>query len=170
MNIHRGKDERPWKCSHCPRTFCQKGQRDTHHNTHTGLKPFKCSFCGKGFGDWSARHRHEKKIHGAAPQPRQRRLGKNYRHGSPATESVGFQSTLQTQNSFSNEMPTAAGIDFGVALDRDTLSLVETGPSEVSGTTFDVDSYMQNYNYFTELLLEQQKSEDNFVEVLKPSM
>ena len=118
MNIHRNKDERPWKCSHCPRTFCQKGQRDTHHNTHTGLKPFKCSFCGKGFGDWSARHRHEKKIHGAAPQSRQRR--------------IGFQSTLQTQSGFSDEMPTAAGVDFGVALGGDALSLTETGSSEAT--------------------------------------
>lgn len=115
MNIHRSKDERPWKCSHCPRTFCQKGQRDTHHNTHTGLKPFKCSFCSKGFGDWSARHRHEKKVHGAAPQARQRR--------------VQPQSTLQTQNGFSDEMLTAAGVDLGVALGGDALSLVETGSS-----------------------------------------
>ena len=161
MNIHRSKDERPWKCSHCPRTFCQKGQRDTHHNTHTGLKPFKCSFCSKGFGDWSARHRHEKKIHGAAPQPRQRR---------PATESVGLQSTLQAQNSFSNERPTVPGIDFGVALDRDTLGLMETSSSEVSGMTFDVDLYMQNYSHLSGLLLELQKFEDNFFEVLKPSM
>lgn len=169
MNTHRNKDERPWKCSHCPRTFCQKGQRDTHHNTHTGLKPFKCSSCSKAFGDWSARHRHEKKIHGAAPQSRQRR--KDCRHdGGPATESIGPQSTLQAQNSISNEMPTAAGVDFGVALDTDTLSLTEAGSSEVSGTIFDVDPYMQNYNYFSGLLLEQQKPEDSFVEVLNPPM
>lgn len=89
---------------------------------------------------------------------------------SEVTESIGFQSTLQAQNSFSNEMLTTAGIDFGVALDRDPLSLVDTGASEVSGTTFDVDPYMQNYNYFSDLLLEQQKSEDNFVEVMKPSI
>ena len=169
MNTHRNKDERPWKCSHCPRTFCQKGQRDTHHNTHTGLKPFKCSFCSKAFGDWSARHRHEKKIHGAAPQSRQRRKDCR-RDGGPVTESIGPQSTLQAQNSISNEMPTAAGVDFGVALDTDTLSLTETGSSEVSGTIFDVDPYMQNYNYFSDLLLGQQKPEDNFVEVLNPPM
>lgn len=67
-------------------------------------------------------------------------------------------------------MPTAAGVDFGVALDTDTLSLTETGSSEVSGTIFDVDPYMQNYNYFSDLLLGQQKPEDNFVEVLNPPM
>ena len=53
-------------------------------------------------------------------------------------------------------MLTAAGIDFGVALDRGALGLMETGSSE----------NMQNYNYFSELLLEHQKSEDNFVKVM----
>ncbi|OCL00205.1 uncharacterized protein K441DRAFT_600575 [Cenococcum geophilum 1.58] len=186
MNIHRSKDERPWKCSHCPRTFCQKGQRDTHHNTHTGLKPFKCSFCGKGFGDWSARHRHEKKVHGAAPQARQRRirpqstlqtqngfsdemltaagvdfgvaLGRDALSlvetgSSGATESIRFRGTLQAQNSFSNELLTAAGVDFGVALDRGALGLMEAGSSEVSGATFGVSSYMQDYEYLSGLLL-----------------
>jgi hypothetical protein len=186
MNIHRSKDERPWKCSHCPRTFCQKGQRDTHHNTHTGLKPFKCSFCSKGFGDWSARHRHEKKVHGAAPQPRQKRvasqstlqtqngfsdemltaagvdfgvalgrdaLGLVETGSSEAVGWIGFQSTLQAQNSFSNELLTAAGVDFGVALDRGALGLMEAGSSEVSGATFGVSSYMQDYDHLSRLLL-----------------
>jgi len=67
-------------------------------------------------------------------------------------------------------MPTGPGIDFGVAFDRDTLGLMESGSSEVFGMTLDVDLYMRNYSHLSGLLLELQKFEDNFLEVLKPSM
>ena len=66
---------------------------------------------------------------------------------------IGFQSTLQAQNSFSSELLTAAGVDFGVALDRGALGLMEAGSSEVSGATFDVSSYMQDYDHLSRLLL-----------------
>lgn len=72
---------------------------------------------------------------------------------SGATESIRFRGTLQAQNSFSNELLTAAGVDFGVALDRGALGLMEAGSSEVSGATFGVSSYMQDYEYLSGLLL-----------------
>jgi hypothetical protein len=72
---------------------------------------------------------------------------------SEAVGWIGFQSTLQAQNSFSNELLTAAGVDFGVALDRGALGLMEAGSSEVSGATFGVSSYMQDYDHLSRLLL-----------------
>jgi len=47
MRIHTG--ERPHQCTLCNKTYIQSGQLVIHMRTHTGEKPYVCTSCNKGF-------------------------------------------------------------------------------------------------------------------------
>lgn len=56
MLIH--KNEKPYKCNHCARTFRLKANLRLHEVVHTNKKPFKCAFCGAKY-----RHKSYLKVH-----------------------------------------------------------------------------------------------------------
>ncbi|XP_075772599.1 zinc finger protein 688-like [Pelodiscus sinensis] len=41
--------EKPFSCSDCGKSFCQRSHLVIHRRAHTGEKPFSCSDCGKSF-------------------------------------------------------------------------------------------------------------------------
>ncbi|KAH8353334.1 hypothetical protein KR084_010334, partial [Drosophila pseudotakahashii] len=56
MRFHN--DERPFKCSHCPKSFGDNYTLKMHIRTHTGEKPFKCSRCPMAFTKDSGLRKH----------------------------------------------------------------------------------------------------------------
>ena len=63
MSKHASNDEKPFKCTLCPKGFLTKITLQEHINTHTGERPNICSFCGIGFVNHSNRRMHERTVH-----------------------------------------------------------------------------------------------------------
>ncbi|ALC48665.1 CG17359 [Drosophila busckii] len=48
-SMYHGEDDRPYKCSYCPKTFHRRSHLQVHVRTHKGERPFQCSLCPKVF-------------------------------------------------------------------------------------------------------------------------
>ncbi|XP_054832549.1 zinc finger protein 420-like [Eublepharis macularius] len=59
--------EKPYKCSHCGKSFCRQSHLFHHHRVHTGEKPYRCSYCGKNFREHSHLTKHERLHTGERP-------------------------------------------------------------------------------------------------------
>uniref|UniRef100_A0A8B9J3S2 Zinc finger protein 236 n=1 Tax=Astyanax mexicanus TaxID=7994 RepID=A0A8B9J3S2_ASTMX len=55
--------ERPYKCSHCEKSFNQKVVLQTHMVRHTGEKPHLCMLCPASFSQKGNLHSHVQRVH-----------------------------------------------------------------------------------------------------------
>lgn len=64
--MRRHRDERPFQCGACLRTFTEQHALRKHLRLHTGEKPYACRLCPKTFADCSnlAKHRKVHRQHG----------------------------------------------------------------------------------------------------------
>lgn len=58
MRVHTGL--RPYKCTHCDRTFTQSNDLTLHIRRHTGEKPYVCGICGERFIQGTALQTHRR--------------------------------------------------------------------------------------------------------------
>ncbi|GBP06739.1 Zinc finger protein 79 [Eumeta japonica] len=56
-------DQRPFPCSVCCKAFKTRGALQRHFMLHTGEKPYVCEFCGKAFNQSNSRKGHVKAVH-----------------------------------------------------------------------------------------------------------
>ena len=52
------KEEKPFKCTKCDKTFSDYTGLRKHKRIHSGEKPFKCTECDKSFSDYTDLKRH----------------------------------------------------------------------------------------------------------------
>ena len=60
---HKSDQQRPFKCTMCPKGFGLKKHLEDHINTHTGNKPYSCSYCGAKFASEGNRNAHVRSAH-----------------------------------------------------------------------------------------------------------
>lgn len=61
---HINKDEKPFKCDECQKTFVTNWTLSIHKRLHTGVKPYHCDECDKSFSQKILLERHKLKLKG----------------------------------------------------------------------------------------------------------
>lgn len=51
-------DEKPFKCSLCPKQFTQRANLKKHEMVHTGERPYQCPICKKAYAQYANMKKH----------------------------------------------------------------------------------------------------------------
>lgn len=132
MDRHRLKHtgERPFLCTHCPKSFTRLQYLREHVNQHTGTKPYSCKVCGSSFHDLSTYHRHVRKHRLEA----ERKVAVIYSGGESGQEkseitTVYFSSEVDAGNQFD---PTHSSDPSHVPLTHSLLAQNSAGGFELA--------------------------------------
>lgn len=86
--MHTSDDQKPFKCSHCPKGFSVLAHLKDHENIHTDSRPHKCKYCDMSFNSIGAKRGHETVMHeGKGPKSRRNASGPR-RNRLPGSKSV----------------------------------------------------------------------------------
>ena len=60
---HTREEDKPYRCTVCPKGFIYIRELNNHMNIHTGARPYQCAYCEKAFADQSTRRQHQRSVH-----------------------------------------------------------------------------------------------------------
>ena len=60
---HTRLEDKPHRCTVCPKGFSDARTLSDHMNIHTGARPYKCPFCEKAYPDGSTLNQHKNAVH-----------------------------------------------------------------------------------------------------------